>query len=527
MKRTLEYKPLLYTTTIRNPERVKKLLAIFVRFNKQILTSSLAEIIMGELIRYGLYRPMKKSVSVNKKWYSTKLGEFSDILLSDSEVNWMLVNNPQGHKEAGFDKGWASRFATIFDFTKELGFVYYGNNSKIEFSETGLQLSKCLESNVEHNIISFSEINNNLEYQIFLNALVKSQRKNPFVRVLNDNIPLILLLQVITKLNNDNDYNNCGISRQELPLIIFWKDNNATALYKLIKEIRFRYKYNPSDEVIIDICENKIMNGELKKFKPKSIMQEYPDEFIRKMRMTGVISLRGGGRFIDINKKEIEKINYILENYSQYNQYETEKEYFNYMAKIDEKLISFKSQETSVSANNTYLEKWAEFFSFNKLKQELMILSNRSKSSDDLLKFIPAPARLEFLTAVSIKSKYPKVKVMSNYPCDDEGLPTNTAGGNQGDIECFEASNGILIEVTMLQGRSQTTMEIWPIARHLEAFSKKANKVMCHFIAPSIFKDSERQIQFLRQTESLILKANTIESFLDYIETAENLYYEH
>ena len=36
--RDLEYKPLLYTTTVRNPERVKSLLNILVQFDGQTLT---------------------------------------------------------------------------------------------------------------------------------------------------------------------------------------------------------------------------------------------------------------------------------------------------------------------------------------------------------------------------------------------------------------------------------------------------------------------------------------------------------
>ena len=69
----------------------------------------------------------------------------------------------------------------------------------------------------------------------------------------------------------------------------------------------------------------------------------------------------------------------------------------------------------------------------------------------------------------------PEVRVIPNYPCDDEGLPTSTAGGigDKGDIECFEKSNSILVEVTMAEGRIQTTMEVWPITRHLEAFQNK------------------------------------------------------
>jgi len=134
MKRNSEYKPLLFTTTVRNPKRMKGLLNILSKFDGENLIDELAEKIMGELIRYGLYRPMKKTNDVKNKWKDTKTGEFSNILLSDFEVKSMLENNPQEHKEAGFDKGWPSRFATVFDFAKELGFVYFWQNEKIEGS---------------------------------------------------------------------------------------------------------------------------------------------------------------------------------------------------------------------------------------------------------------------------------------------------------------------------------------------------------------------------------------------------------
>ena len=160
------------------------------------------------------------------------------------------------------------------------------------------------------------------------------------------------MLEVIKKLNADKELNGAGISKLELPLVIFWKDNNAEKLYKLIKSIRKKFKYNPSWETIIDICVKKIMKGKFKKFKPKSVMMEYPDEFIRKMRLTGLISMRGGGRFIDINKKEQEKVEYILNTYSKYKKFETEKEYFNYMAKTDEKLISFVGKALDIEENN-------------------------------------------------------------------------------------------------------------------------------------------------------------------------------
>ena len=526
-KRKLEYKPLLFTTTVRNPARVKSLLYILKKYDKNILTNDLAQEIMSELIKYGLYRPTKGlTKEIKSKLKGTKKGEFANKLLTDEEVKTLIEQNPQNHKEAGFSKGWASRFATVFDFTKELGFVYFWQNEKIEFSQIGLRLANVYKIDIVDNNILVTEEHPEFEQQAFLHAFAKYQRKNPFVRVLNDNIPMILLIEVIQKLNNNPKFNGAGISKLELPLIIFWKDNNSQALYERIVKLREDYGYQPSWEVIIDICLNEIMHGKFKEFKPKSIMNEYPDEFIRKMRITGLFSFRGGGRFIDINRKEKDIIEYIIKKYSKYQIYQNEKEYFDYMAKVDNKLISFENKKLTTEENNKLLDKWVKYFDWNTLKQELKILEKKSISKNDILKYLNNPTRLEFLISISIKSKYPHIKVIPNYPCDDEGIPTSTAGGqgNQGDIECFEDDKGILVEVTMSEGRTQTMMEIWPITRHLEEFKKKVPDSMCHFIAPSIFEDSKMQIDFTKEKKDLLIIPNTISDFIQYIEQKEYLY---
>jgi hypothetical protein len=526
-KRKSEYKPLLFTTTVRNPARVKSLLYILKKYDKNILTDDLAQGIMGELIKYGLYRPTKGlTEEIRRKLKGTKKGEFSSELLTGEEVETLIEQNPQNHKEAGFSNGWASRFATVFDFAKELGFVYFWQNKNIEFSQIGLRLANVYKVDIIDNTILVTEEHPEFEQQAFLHAFAKYQRKNPFIRVLNDNIPMILLIEVIEKLNNNPKFNGAGISKLELPLIIFWKNNNSQELYERIVKLREDYGYQPSWEVIIDICVNEIMNSKFKEFKPKSIMNEYPDEFIRKMRITGLFSFRGGGRFIDINKKETDTIEYILKKYSKYKVYQKEKNYFDYMAKVDNKLISFENKKLTTEENNKLLDKWVEYFDWDTLKQELKILEKKSISKNDILKYLNNPTRLEFLISISIKSRYPHIKVIPNYPCDDEGIPTSTAGGqgNQGDIECFENDNGILVEVTMSEGRTQTMMEVWPITRHLEEFQKKISSSMCYFIAPSIFKDTQRQIKFVKQEDNLKIVANTISNFIQYMEKEKYLY---
>lgn len=521
------YKPLLFTTTMRNPQRIKAMLWVLKKFDGQILDDALATTIVGEVIRYGLYRPIKKSDSVKAKWHNAPIGEFGNELLTDEEVSFTIVHNPQDHKEAGFERGYPSRFATIFDFAKELGFVFFTPGHPIEFSSIGDKLASVYNVVVNgDNSISVDEVHPEYEQQAFLHAMCKSQRANPFVKVLNDNVPLILLLQVLKKINADPRWNGKGITRKELPLFIFWKDNDAEALYRRICKLREEYGYNPSDEVVVDICRNEIMEGHMKKFDPASVITEYPDEYIRKMRITGLISLRGAGRFIDLNHNEDERIGYVLEHYSTYPKLETERDYFNYMAEVDENLFEIEAIQVSASQSEDFLKEWVREIEWSTIKKELEILAKRNRISDhQVLKFIPAPVRLEFLSALAIKSKLPNVRVIPNYACDDTGLPTSTAGGGIGDIECFEKANGILVEVTMAEGRQQTVMEIWPIVRHLEDFKNRyTQNSQCVFIAPSIFKDSNWQIGYAKDKEGHIIRPYPISDFIQYLETASTLY---
>ncbi|MDE6668722.1 MAG: AlwI family type II restriction endonuclease, partial [Muribaculaceae bacterium] len=487
----------------------------------------LASEIMAECIRYGIYRPTKQTQPIKDKWKTTPKGHFSRLLLTSEEVNYLIQNNPQQHKEVGFAKGYPSRFATIFDLCKELGLAYFNIGEPIEISELGHHLIDVLEVREEGTTLLVEEVHPEYETEVFLQAFAKSQRKNPFVKVLNDNVPLILLLETIKLLNADPDFNGAGISRKELPLLIFWKNNNAEALYSRIKQLRQKYHYNPSDEVILDICINEIMEGRYKQFDAKSIMCDYPDEFIRKMRMTGLISLRGAGRFIDINHHEDEKVGYVLEHYSTYPAFTDGRAYFDYMANIDPNLFAIKAVEISPSQSEELLKNWVDQYNWNSIKEELNVLSKRHSSRDEVLRILAAPIRLEFLTALAIKSKLPHVRVIPNYVADDTGLPTSTAGGGVGDIECFEMTKGILVEVTMAEGRSQTMMEIWPIERHLTEFKEKyTDDSESIFVAPSIYTDSQRQIDYVAFTSNgkNKIRPYKIQDFIEFLESTEHLY---
>lgn len=532
--RQLEYKPLLFTTTIRNPERFKDFMFILYKYNGQILTEAVIEEVEKDIFSVGLYRPTKNiPQSVLNKWSSTHSGEFSYEALSANEAQQVYDGNDpnlhdsiKGHKEAGFPKGWPSRFETQYKLMRNLGFVKYKMNEPIVFSEVGSYLAQSIQIRIEEGIVKRGPSETpQYEQMAFMQAFAKYQRCNPLVRELNDNIPLILLIQVIQKLNSNPEYGNCGILYKELPLIIFWKDNNAETLYQRIVQLRNDHGYTPSDEVIEDICTEEILGGDFKSFQLNSIVTEYPDEFVRKMRMTGLFSFRGAGRFLDINHVEDKKIDYILKTYSNYIKYDNENDFFDYMSRIDPILFSLESRPLSQTDAAQKLNQWTSIYGWNQIKNELNYLSRKTRTNDTVLKFISAPARLEFLTALAIKSQLPNVSVIPNYPCDDEGLPLSTAGGNRGDIECYENINGILVEVTMAEGRMQTTMEVWPITRHLSDFSGTIEgDSQCLFIAPSIYSDTRDQIDWSRERKMLNIRPYTINEFVNYLDNTNFLY---
>ena len=358
------------------------------------------------------------------------------------------------------------------------------------------------------------------ELMVFANAFAKYQRRNPFRRVLNKNVPLILLIQTIKLLNDDSDYNGAGISRLEIPLLLCWQNDNAENLYREIKKLRKKYGYSPSNEVILELCYSLL--NETKR-DDNSILGDYPDDFIRKMRLTGLFSLRGGGRFIDINTKETATVDYILQNYVSYQEFETEKEFFDYIGKVDTDLIATLSvYKSPVRTTKAELEKWVNHYEWESIKAEMLNLARKKSSDDDILKIIEQPLRLEFLTSLAILKKLPNVVVKPNFVSDDEGLPTSFASGGSPDIECLEVRDTVLVEVTLLTGTQQHIRESFSVHRHLEEYIKNGSKSYSVFISPKSFIDTERYFSFIKK-DGLEVRISDIDKFVSGLETKATL----
>ena len=228
-------------------------------------------------------------------------------------------------------------------------------------------------------------------------------------------------------------------------------------------------------------------------------MKETPDEYIRKMRITGIISLRGNGRFLDLNTLEIEKIHYLLANYGEPVKISDRRKYYEYLKTCDRTLLKVRRKLTDdVDLKQSVLSKYAKIYTDEKLEREL-ILTYKGESKDELLKFIESPTRLEFLTSVALVKYFPELKVLPNYAVDDEGLPKFTAGAGKADIECENDEVQGIVEVTLMTGAAQQTEhEVASIDDHLRKLESNTLKLsLALFIAPIFQERAMRYIKFL------------------------------
>lgn len=513
--RKAESKPLSFSTTMRNPNRIVSFLNCLLPYENKILTHDVIMKVVHNAIKEKLYTP----VIVNRTPDLAYILKSDDEKYSDIQIDFIIEMRPQKHKEAGFEYGWDSRFDTIFKLPMEFGFVQYAMGEPIRISTTGHMLIDALNE---------EEPNEEKIQMVFLNSMMKYQSNNPYRKNANSNVPLILLLQVLKMLKEDTEENGAGVFRQELSLFICWPDNDAKALYDKIKQIRSEVGYSYSDEYMYEICLELLgaSDEQRNRFKLSQICGEAVDEYIRKMRTTGIISLRGNGRFIDYNAWEIEKIDYILENYSEYKSFESKDEYFDYIGAIDTTVISM---ENAVPADTTdlrraTLKRFASEYSKEVIYSELHKVCTKTASTDYMLKLLPGPVRLEFLTSIAMVQNFENLDVTPNYTIDDEGLPTNTASGGKADIVCFDKEYQSLVEVTLMCGRQdQVNNEIVPIRRHLLEEKKNQEKTFSVFVAPTIHEDTKQIAEWYKFKEGLDIVTYAIDEFVDKIKKEDNI----
>ena len=565
-------KPISFDTTIRNPERIPQFISILSKFENQIIDDEIALKLEGEIIRYKIFEPTKETLGTYVKEYHDKFDFIANDQSKDApnkvslyynewlnsnpgEMNiekivYLLKNTITAHKDKGWNGGWESRIHTQFNFLNELGLVRVVKGKKVKISDNG----KLMIKKYNNGYPIEDEFDETYEQSAFLNAFCKYQINNPYRKnTINVNF-FPLVLNVIKYL--DEKYNYKGITRQEITFIISWENNDYKTLADLIYQFRQQFKFEASNEVVYehamnlmdDSTPNEILMPATKTFieskrrdyKFDKLIIETPDEVIRKLRLTMLISLRGAGNFIDINSNEKNKIDHILNNYSTNINFLNEEEYFDYMGSIDEKLI-FKQEvesEDEKSIKEKTIERWAKEKDWSFYKQEIKNVFKQGKNGtkNEVLKYIKSTVRLEFLIAIIIKKALPNLKVIANYKADDQGYPFKTApGGNPknvgADIDVYEDNIHALLEPTMATSKSfQCEHEITSIRNHLICSANsdiKENKNykewFALFLAPYIHKGVGNQVAIEKKISDVDIYPWSCDDFIKFSQNVKSI----
>ena len=495
-------KPLSFNTTLRNPDRIAGFLSVLCNYEGKILTNEIIKDICCDVLIEKLYKP--NAVKSNPDWY--RIYESDNLCYTRQQALAIMEASPQKHKEAGYDYGWPSRFDTWYKLIMEFGLCFYAIGVPVEISPLGKDLVTAYKE---------EPVNDDVIQNVFLNAMAKFQTSTPFRKNVNENVPLLLLLNVLKLLKEDSEENGAGVFRKEISFFLCWPNNDASELYQYIKSFRARYGYNYSDEFIYEKClemflddKNSSIDSLRKYIKMSKLLVESTDEYIRKMRITGVVSLRGNGRFLDFNTFEMDKVNYLLDNYGKCVYYKDKHEFYKFIQEKDSNLFTVEEvvADDLTQLKQRVLQKYANEYTEEKIVEELE-LTYKGASRDEMLKFIDAPARLEFLAAVALVKYFKGISVIPNYAVDDEGLPRFTARGGIADIECHRNNCYGLIEVTLMTGAAQQTEhEMTSISDHLKTATDNSEEyTFALFVAPIL---QERALDYMDYMNDRKLRHN-------------------
>lgn len=567
MTRVRRRKPISFDTTLRNPGRIPQFISVLSEFEGQVIDDKVAIELEGEIIRQKIFEPTKATLGTYMKEYNkkfpfvaadqskeaaAKVEEIYDQWENGApgsvpleKIIYLLENTITAHKDRGWKGGWESRIHTQFNFLNELGFVRVVKGEKIVISKNG----KLMIHEYSNGYPIEDSYDESFEQSAFLNAFSKYQVNNPYRSNTIEVNFFPLVLNVINYL--DEKYQRPGISKQDLPFIITWGNDDYQILAEYIYQFRNKFSYSTSDELVYEYAMNLLDDStpndtiapatkafiEQKKrdYKFDKIISETPDEVIRKLRLTMLISLRGAGRFIDINKNELAKIKHVLATYSSNIEFDDDvQKYLEYMGEIDNSLMFVsdapESQEAK-DAKEVTIEKWAKEYDWTFLKEEMVNSVEKRPSSHLILKYVKETARLEFLSAIVIKKALPKLKVVANYKADDQGIPFNTASGGKknqigADIDVFEENIHAILEPTISKQRSfQVEHELPSIRNHVLGIANKDveegnnfKEWFSLFIASNITRDVGDQVALIKQTNGVEIYPWDIKDFVEYSE---------
>lgn len=495
------YKQMAMEVAVRNPERYPAILAVFAKYEGQVLDDKCILEIYKDLFVY-------KAVD----------SDYLDVDNStEDDIRKFIKVYCKHNNEWGFPTGYQAAFTRYLKTLSELGFIYTQYNDTIGISE----VAKAL-------------LNNEIEVaEAFALQCMRFWRKSPYRRVLNDFNYFAFILKVLLKLKE----NNKSLSYPQFILSLFSDDGNVDEFIKQIQTLKLG---NDIDAMYDYIVDNYGCIDELhpKVNKQQTVVNDYGNTVFRVLQLTGLISVenKSGVLLLSVNENRKEFLQFLLNKEFSIKEEakESEELYFEELGSLSETLksevISYRETESLVLANyNAILNKLISDYGITEAKIIKLIKSIANDNKEKLFWYIQKPLKLEFFISILIYLKYGSEYIVKpNYKADDKGIPYQHAPGNIGDINVISNSVNWLVEVTLIRNKTQQyNAETSDCIRHL----KQADKPLKYlsFVAPIVHPDTEEFYNnaiinmIINDEDNCYIKAYEIDSFVGVTQCRHNL----
>lgn len=517
-------KPWSITTTLRNPERLRNFLIVLQQLEGSEWSLENQKKYQILLIQNRIYG------YASRQFYNGLPQEKVDLI--DDQSKKISFKEAEEIFNAKNYEDPAMRGRQSINPLKKIGLVSIKDN-KVYITDLGKLFLK--------DDFDFGEI--------FFRSFLKWQIPNPDNRDYSsdgdyDIKPFIGTLHLINAVNEKEIARGNkpkGISKKEfalfVPTLVHFQniDTHAQRIIDLRGELQGKTKQEQRE--IFDKHKKKFASEFLDTGNQEEIdgllnnLQDYGDNAIRYFRLTRYIHIRGGGFYIDLEKRRSVEIESLLDyDNAQSKTFESKEEYLAYISDISQPQLPWETSEKYFEIIGKLVEEIQEY-ERDLHKEHTAVKSYQEMQNDELKDYIgelrayrrslqdeedhrksqtieqietyiqnletifefeDRPILLEKLSALGLHALNDALKIQPNYPVGDDNEPTFTAPANTPDIECFYKNFNAICEVTMLTGRDQWYNEGQPVMRHLRDFENKyENKPSyCLFIAPRLHRDT-------------------------------------
>lgn len=515
-----------FNTTVRNPERMEALLRILAEMEGVTFDAAGQERFFGLQIKKRFYQPTRGTLGEDLALavYNSDQNEY----LSDDIVARILQRYRGSVDSAGRGR---TAVAVLNRFGLSIALQSHG---PVVITPLG---KKWLSGEID-------------DEELFSRFFLRWQYPNPIESGYNDfDIkPFPAVLHLINDVNQrwknlGND--PVGLSKDEYRLFALSLQTESGIQSASEQIIEFRqHSKSLSGKDRTDYINNFIRQRAIRVFgytneeslrKQVGNLKDYADSSLRYFRTSGIIALRGSGRYVDIaadKKAEVDSIiskvplpsvdfasaeeylNYlgdlsyelpwqnetdlrnISENLTSVLQTEAEESSVAFdTAELDSKTLSQQVSILKEKINDVRIEKLRSLrHDLEVLDEAIEKLSNITSSRYETVTARPS-LDFEWYVSRALMVLNDAVKIEPSFKVGDDGLPTGFRGGVS-DIECEYNSFGMTVEVTLLNGRDQWYAEGQPVMRHLRDFEEKLpedKKAFCIFVAPFIHRDTLNQ----------------------------------